>query len=806
MFEREQSDENRTSYRKQVYFIMKKFIMSVANVRGYKNNTDYPNQVEVSSLDDLKKAAQFDHIAGQYEYNHRADENFISTDCVFMDCDNDGSENPNDWLTPEKLSERLPEVEFYIVYSKSNMKTKRNGKTNHYYSERPRFHVYFTLSETVDKAARIKELKNKLFFLVPEFDKGALDVSRQLFGVQEPNGECFEGSLCIDEFIDIHCVDTFDIDDSTNNNMNEDTVNNTDGEILLGTRNDTIFKVALNALKNYSEKKARQLFDAACERCNPPLSIQECNRTWQSALGYRNEFKAKYKEKKKVLTLQVLEKTLETFRISVRFNVIAKDIEVSDLPLDSHYIPQAYYSLNAYAKKSANKDILPLFLTSYLKDKGYSFSENFLLDSLNVIAITHPFNPVLNMILSREYDGIDRLAELDKALGIEGNKHQQFFLRKWLHQAVALALNEDGSINPEFVLTLQGAQGEGKTSVFRQLAGNPEFFAEGLSIDVQNKDSLIQSTCIWIAEIGELDGTTKKQQANLKSFLTQSFDTYRKPYGRRHEKTPRRTCFCATVNPDKVLRDDTGNRRFVIIHVEHIDKDFVFNHMTAEWTQQLWRQVYETLYKANGKKGFYLTDEEREYSENANQEFQVPLKAEIELYDLLNWQADVSQWRWWSITELKTSSKALERYDAAQIGKVIKKIMSKDKRVKKHSDKVQGITTRLNWLPPKHESTYSHEDIPAPTVEQPQEIDHTRYNQLQVEYLLQTPESELTENQRKPYYFYKTAIQIYMQKHLGSLYCEALPAVVRLYGDKCEYDGLNWPNSETIPEPETLKI
>ena len=517
---------------------MKKFIMSVANVRGYKNNTDYPNQVEVSSLDDLKKAAQFDHIAGQYEYNHRADENFISTDCVFMDCDNDGSENPNDWLTPEKLSERLPEVEFYIVYSKSNMKTKRNGKTNHYYSERPRFHVYFTLSETVDKAARIKELKNKLFFLVPEFDKGALDVSRQLFGVQEPNGECFEGSLCIDEFIDIHCVDTFDIDDSTNNNMNEDTVNNTDGEILLGTRNDTIFKVALNALKNYSEKKARQLFDAACERCNPPLSIQECNRTWQSALKYRNEFKAKYEEKKKVLTLQVLEKTLETFRISVRFNVITKDFEVSDLPLDSPYLPTAYYSLNAYAKKSANKELLPLFLTPYFKDKSYSFSDTFLQNSLNAIVINNPFNPVLDMIMSKDWtDGVDRIAELDKALGIENNEYQKIFLRKWLHQAVALALNDDGSINQEFVLMFQGAQGRGKTSFFKKLAGNPEWFSEGLVIDMQNKDTLIQSTSIWIGELGEFDATAKKEQASLKSFLTQGFDTYRKPYGRRHYET-----------------------------------------------------------------------------------------------------------------------------------------------------------------------------------------------------------------------------------------------------------------------------
>lgn len=780
---------------------MKTFILSVANVREHKTNTDFARQIEISSLDDLKQAAHFDHMAGNFKDNKRVNKNFISTDCIFMDCDNESSENPVDWLTPEKLTERLPEVQFYVIYSRSHMITKKG------YSARPRFHVYFALSETVDNPARVKELKEKLLILVPEFDANAIDISRQFFGVQEPTGEFVDGSLCIDEFIDINCVNVSDMDNSTENDT--DTKTTIKDEIPLHERNKTIFETALNALKNYSENKARRIFDAACERCNPPLSVSECNRTWQSALGYRNEFKAKYEEKKQTLTLQVLEKTLETFRISVRFNVITKDIEVSDLPLDSAYIPQAYYSLNAYAKKSANKDILPLFLISYLKDKSYSFSENFLLNSLNVIAITHPFNPVLNMILSREYDGIDRLSELYKALGIEGNKHHQLFLRKWLHQAVALALNDEGSINPEFVLTLQGAQGSGKTSVFRQLAGNPEFFAEGLSIDVQNKDSLIQSTCIWIAEIGELDGTTKKQQANLKSFLTQSFDTYRKPYGRRHEKTQRRTCFCATVNPDKVLRDETGNRRFVIIHVENIDKDFIFNKMTSEWTQQLWRQVYETLYKANGKKGFYLTDEEREYSENANKEFQVPLKAEIELYDLLNWQADASQWRWWSITELKLSSKALERYDAAQIGKVIKKIMLKDNRVKKYTGKVQGTSTRLTWLPPKNESVYGHEDIPAPKnnekQEPVQELDFTNYNCLKVEELLKTPESELTDNQRKPYHFYKILVERYTSKY-PCLLDKAIRQIVLLHGTKCEYDGLNWPEPETIPEPENLTL
>ena len=41
-----------------------------------------------------------------------------------MDCDNDHSDNPSDWLTPERLAQQLPDVAFAATYSRHHMQAK----------------------------------------------------------------------------------------------------------------------------------------------------------------------------------------------------------------------------------------------------------------------------------------------------------------------------------------------------------------------------------------------------------------------------------------------------------------------------------------------------------------------------------------------------------------------------------------------------------------------------------------------------------------------------------------------------------
>ena len=111
-----------------------------------------------------------------------------------MDCDNDHSDNPNDWLTPETLAQRLPDVAFAATYSRHHMQAK--GK----YSARPRFHVFFPTAPCTD-AATHKAMKLCIHKALPFFDGNALDVARFLFGA---SGGVFwqEGSLHYMKFLE----------------------------------------------------------------------------------------------------------------------------------------------------------------------------------------------------------------------------------------------------------------------------------------------------------------------------------------------------------------------------------------------------------------------------------------------------------------------------------------------------------------------------------------------------------------------------------------------------------------------------
>ena len=293
------------------------------------------------------------------------------------------------------------------------------------------------------------------------------------------------------------------------------------------------------------------------------------------------------------------------------------------------------------------------------------------------------------MLDTATWDNHNRIDDLFRVLGIDSTisdsaSMYRTFLKKWLHQAIALALNDNGSIGAEFVLILQGKQGIGKTNFFRALAVQADFFKEGCVIDTTNKDSLMENTRVWIGEIGELDATMKKEQAALKSFLTAHSDTYRKPYARIAERVERRTCFAGTVNPDAVIRDTTGSRRYAIIHVDDIDKAFIYERMTPQWTRQLWRQVYDTMYLPKPK-GFYLTAAEQKFSERNNERYIVELEGETELRDTLIWTNDnmsideyAQTWKWITLTALKERIPSLKdaRTQSPKLGRAVMKVIS----------------------------------------------------------------------------------------------------------------------------------
>ncbi|MDP2100107.1 MAG: VapE family protein, partial [Methylobacter sp.] len=282
--------------------------------------------------------------------------------------------------------------------------------------------------------------------------------------------------------------------------------------------------------------------------------------------------------------------TLLTFNnISINYDVIKKSININ-IP-GTKFLPD-------------NKDNAVLTsLHSLAISQGFSISENRMSKYIGVIADHYHHNPVKDWIVSKPWDGQDRIKQLTDAL-ITTEKYIIFKLivfTRWLIGAVASALSIEGNKN-EIVLVLCGKQGALKTTFLKALV--PEhsgWFKDGMSLDPNNKDNVKQCASHWLVELGELDGTFKRSEiAALKAFLSQMTDELRLPYAATFSNFPRRTAFCATVNTSTFLVDDTGSRRFSTIEVLEIKPHNVD-------IQQLWAQAYD-LYIA-GEKWWYTAEE-----------------------------------------------------------------------------------------------------------------------------------------------------------------------------------------------------
>jgi len=88
----------------------KTFTLYTANCTGMESNCSYPNAVEVESIDSLRAAVSRDYVVARFKSNYRNNANFVSSTCLCKDCDNDHSDDPADWVTPEDVRKAFPDV------------------------------------------------------------------------------------------------------------------------------------------------------------------------------------------------------------------------------------------------------------------------------------------------------------------------------------------------------------------------------------------------------------------------------------------------------------------------------------------------------------------------------------------------------------------------------------------------------------------------------------------------------------------------------------------------------------------------
>ena len=247
-----------------------------ADITGNPGNCSYPHRHDVVDADSLKAAVCHDYVCAEYKNHYRNNDNFIGSDCLPVDCDNDHSEDPTEWITPDDVAAAFPGVRFAVHYSRYHNREK-NGKP-----ARPKFHILFPIDFMTDATAYsdLKKLVNTIF---PYFDTQALDAARFFFGTTAAEVEIREGSMTLTDFLED--ADAFDQDMGGGRYG--------DRVISEGSRNATMSHYAGRILKRFGNtEEAHKHFAEVAACCQPPLDQSELDSIWRSAQRFYEKVSA----------------------------------------------------------------------------------------------------------------------------------------------------------------------------------------------------------------------------------------------------------------------------------------------------------------------------------------------------------------------------------------------------------------------------------------------------------------------------------------------------------------------------------
>ena len=242
------------------------FNIYYADCLGREGNCLYPHKAEVTDATSLAKAVSHDYVCAEYKNSYRSKANFLRSNCLAVEFDNDHSENPDDWVTPEDLRVAFPDVTIGIHYSRNHLKEK-NGKP-----ARPKFHAFLEIKETEDPNA-YSAMKRQVASIFPFVDTNALDAARFFYGTSDPQTEFFPGIKTLNAFFEEEDFDTGMDQGSYGTHV-----------IKEGSRNSTMSRFAGRVVKRYGWNDAsHKIFLDEAAKCDPPLDDDELIKIWRSA-------------------------------------------------------------------------------------------------------------------------------------------------------------------------------------------------------------------------------------------------------------------------------------------------------------------------------------------------------------------------------------------------------------------------------------------------------------------------------------------------------------------------------------------
>ncbi len=260
------------------------------------------------------------------------------------------------------------------------------------------------------------------------------------------------------------------------------------------------------------------------------------------------------------------------------------------------------------------------------RNYGLEYKKDVMNDEIQFVAHENTVHPVREYLESLEWDGRERIdhwlfdwanaeitqiGETDDGEPITNERLISQFGRKFLISAVARVMNSGCKVDTSLILT--GKQGAGKSTIFKVLSKNAEWFRDS-SINVNGgRDAYSLLSGVWIYEFAELQATRTRDAESVKAFLSSCSDSYRPAYAHYDVDVPRQCVFVGTSNETEILRDPTGNRRFWVVRV----MDTIDTNEFAKVVDQIWA---ETLHHYKLGESWWLDDEiDAMFTEHSNQ-------------------------------------------------------------------------------------------------------------------------------------------------------------------------------------------
>lgn len=254
--------------------------------------------------------------------------------------------------------------------------------------------------------------------------------------------------------------------------------------------------------------------------------------------------------------------------------------------------------------------------------------------AMNIVASENKYHPIRECLEKLKWDGQPRIDNLlPRYLGADHDDYTKEIMR--LLMLAAIRRVYEPGCKFEIMVCLVGGQGAGKSTFFRFLAINDEWFSDDLKrMDDDNVYRKMQGH--WIIEMSEMMATVNaKSIEDIKSFISRQKETYKIPYETHPEDRPRQCVFVGTSNNmDFLPLDRTGNRRFapVLVHPERVEKHILEDEKESrEYIRQAWAEAME-LYR-NGSHELKLSRETEEYLKEMQKDF-MPEDAKVGVIQL----------------------------------------------------------------------------------------------------------------------------------------------------------------------------